>query len=98
MSREFDGDAQKIREASTREVARALGANIDEWSKPERCSFADFSLILGLISNLSGWPAEEKLLLQRIIRAKARANELQYVRLLQSHKHLREEFIQLGSA
>jgi hypothetical protein len=51
-----------------------------------------------LIPDLSGWTKDEKQEATRIIRAKAGQDESRYLRLMQQHKRMRDEFIKLGSA
>jgi len=98
MGREFDGDREKIRRASSTEVQSALGLNIDRWREPERAAFADFALILALIPDLARWSAAERRALVRLLRAKAGADELVYLRLLQRHARLRRAIIALGTS
>ena len=47
--------------------------------------------------NLNGWSAEEKKLLERIVRAKTGAEETTYLKLMRRHGRLRREIIKLGS-
>ena len=47
--------------------------------------------------DLKGWSADEKRLLERIVRAKTGAEETMYLKLMQRHVKLRREIIKLGS-
>ncbi|HKY42849.1 MAG TPA: hypothetical protein VJM50_07115 [Pyrinomonadaceae bacterium] len=47
--------------------------------------------------NLQGWSADEKELLERIVRAKTGAEEMTYLKLMQRHERLRREIIRIGS-
>jgi hypothetical protein len=96
MAARFGGDADKMRRASTRSVARALGLNVERLKDDERQAFTNLSLLLALIPDLSRWPQHDKQQLRRIIRAKAAPDESDYVRLLQNHKRLRREIIRMG--
>lgn len=97
MSERFGGDADAMRDASVREVARALGVSAVKRSDDERRAFSDWALLLSLIPDLSRWSDDEKSALVRILRAKAVAVEMSYVRLMQKHHRLREQIIKLGS-
>jgi hypothetical protein len=98
MARRFGGDAQGLREASAREVERALGVRTAGWKEDERRAFGELALLLALIPGLSRWTEDEKEALRSIVRAKAGADEIRYVRLLGRHRRLREEIIRLGSS
>ncbi len=97
MAREFNGDSNQIRRASVAEVTRALDANLSRWNSAERQAFENWSLVLALISGLSRWSPKEKQDAVKIIRAKAGADEMRYLRLTQKHGRLREEILRLGS-
>ena len=47
--------------------------------------------------DLRGWDDEERRLLERIVRAKASAEETMYLKLMRRHERLRREIIKLGS-
>jgi hypothetical protein len=97
MARNFDGDSQKIRQASTAAVTRALRINSDRWSPDEQQSLENWSLVLALIPDLTLWSPEEKQNIIQIIRAKSARGELSYLRQTQNHPRLRAELIRLGS-
>jgi hypothetical protein len=96
MAREFNGDAEKIRNASVSETARALRITTRSLNQQERMLFDDLALVLALIPDLSEWPESEKRKIVQIVRAKAGPDESRYARLLQSHSSLRSEIIRLG--
>jgi hypothetical protein len=97
MAQEFSGDNQKLRAASVKQVARALGINPSRWTPAERNAFENWSLVLALIPDLTRWSKPEKLDMTRIIRAQAGAHEMHYLRLTQQHLRLRRELLRLGS-
>ncbi len=97
MSDEFDGDADRFRAASAARAARILGVQAEAFRGAALKALEDFSLVLELIPDLPRWSSQEKGMLARIIRAKAGANETEYVRLLQSHARLRAAMLKLGS-
>ncbi len=98
MSAQFDGDASELRRASMATVARALDVKTDRWRADEQRACADLAPLLALIPDLARWSPEEKRLLTRIVRAKAGADELDYLRLLQRHARLRRAIIDLGTS
>ena len=98
MARDFDGDSQKIRRASTAAVTRALRITSDHWSPDEQQSLENWALVLGLIPDLARWSPEEKQNIIKIIRAKSARNEMSYLHQTQNHARLRAELIRLGSA
>lgn len=97
MAERFDGDARAIRTASVRQVKRALGATGEKLTEAEERACSNFALMLALHPGLARWTAEEKRDALLIIRAKAGANELRYLRLLRRHASLRHAIIALGT-
>jgi hypothetical protein len=97
MAREFAGDAEKIRAASWRSVARKLDVYPERWSTSERAAFAKLALVLDLIPGLGRWPAEEKRHATAVCRAKAGREERRYLRLLQEDRLLTRALVRLGS-
>jgi hypothetical protein len=97
MGERDNGQAKDVRSASMSTVGHALGIDALEFSADERRAFSDWALLLALIPDLARWTDDEKRGLVHIIKAKAGADELKYLRLLQSHKRLRGEIIRLGS-
>ncbi|HVG34659.1 MAG TPA: hypothetical protein VM911_16440 [Pyrinomonadaceae bacterium] len=98
MAKSFAGDAERMRSAAMKTVARALGLRTAKWKEAERQAFENLSLVLSLVPDLSSWTKDEKLAVARIIRAKAGRDESRYLCLMQQHEKLRSEFIRLGSA
>ena len=98
MARDFGGDSEKIRRQSMQDVTLALGLSMSDWKPSELVALSELALVLALISDLSRWSKVEKIQIARIIRAKASADESNYLRLLQKHKPLRSEIISLGSS
>jgi hypothetical protein len=97
MAREFDGDNQKIRQASTTAVTQALRINPARWTPPQRQALENWSLVLALIPGLARWTPNEKRQVIKIIRAKSALNEMSYLRQTQHHPRLRDELLRLGS-
>jgi len=97
MARKFGGDAGRMREATSRSVARILRVNPPSWTALERTSFENFALALDLIPDLSSWTPDEKQALVRIIRAKTKRDEMFYLQLMQRHARLRKGLLKLGS-
>jgi hypothetical protein len=97
MGREFDGDSQKIREASTAAVTRALEIERARWTPAQQQTLEDWSLVMALMPGLTRWSPDEKQRLVKIIRAKSGPNEMPYLRQTQHHLRLRAELLKLGS-
>ena len=97
MARQFGGDAERIRSASTSSIARKLRVNPSRWKEGERKSFESYALVLDLIPDLARWSPPEKRDLVEVIRAKAGRTEAAYLRRMQRHPRLREALIELGS-
>src|ERR1700678_1050671 len=85
MARDFGGDAGRMREQSIGALERMLGMSAASWTAPERVSFDNFALVLTSGPGLRAWTREEKAELVKIIRAKAKANEMLYLHLTQRH-------------
>ncbi len=97
MAREFNGDSQKIREASTAAVTRVLEVDATRWTPVQHQALENWSLVLALIPGLARWSGNEKHQLVKIIRAKSAPNEMPFLRQTQHHPHLRDELLRLGS-
>ncbi len=97
MAREFSGESQKIRQASTASVTQALGTNPSRWTSAQKQSLENWSLVLAEITNLPHWTRDEKDRLIKIIRAKSASTEMPYLRQTQHHPRLRSELLRLGS-
>jgi hypothetical protein len=97
MAREFDGDSARIRQASAKQVSRALGVSTARWTGAEQNAFENWALWLALIPDLGRWTLREKANLVRIVRAKASLDEMRYLRLTQRHPRLRGALLRLGS-
>ncbi len=97
MSRDFDGESQKIRQASTATITKALKINPSRWTVLQNQSLENWSLVLTQIPNLTSWTSEEKWQLIKIIRAKCATTELPYIHQTQNHPRLRSELLRLGS-
>jgi len=92
MSKRFGGDAERMKKETSKRLSSIL--KVKDFNNK---ILSDFALVVSLIPGLSRWTDEEKGLLVEIIRAKAGGSEARYLRLLQKHQKLREEFIRLGS-
>ena len=100
MGRDFGGDAVLMRKHSARALERILfprSGSTSSWTPLEKAAFENFALVLAEVPGLSGWTQEEKEGLGQIIRAKAKPDELLYLRLTQRHGKLRKALLRLGS-
>jgi hypothetical protein len=97
MAAKFKGDAERIRNASIKALAAALGVRVTEWSGVEMTALRDFAVVLNLVPDLGKWTAVEKQQLVQIIQAKAGKDEARYLKLMQQHERLRAFVIKIGS-
>jgi len=97
MAEKFGGDATRLREATSRTVARILRVDCTKWDDLERTIFENFAPMLAMTSGLRSWTTSEKKALIRIIRAKAARDEMQYLRLTERHPRLRAALLNLGT-
>ena len=97
MAADFEGDAQKMRQATASKLAQMLNISLASLGSRERWAFDNFAVTLSLVSDLKRWSPDEKRLLLAIIRAKSGPSETRYLRLLQRHARLRNALVQIGS-
>jgi hypothetical protein len=97
MARDFGGDAEAMRKAAVDRLARMINVNPQKLKPQALGAFSDFAVVLSLVPALSRWSSDDKDALREIIAAKARRNELRYLRLMQSHARLRVAILRLGS-
>jgi hypothetical protein len=98
MARHFDGDSEKIRQASAASVARALGIDAARWTALQRQALENWALVLAMIPDLNRWLPDEKRQLIKIIRSKSAISEMPYLLQTQRHTRLRAELLRLGSS
>jgi hypothetical protein len=96
MARDFGGDVEAMRRATTRQLAHQLNVNALKLKAHEQQAFADFAMVLSLVPDLARWSTEEKATLRAIIAAKASKTEQRYQRLLIKHVRLRSAILRLG--
>jgi hypothetical protein len=97
MAREFGGDAALMRERSRRALEQILGVSTASWAALEKIAFDNFALVLADVQGLRAWTREEKESLIRVIRAKAKPDEMLYLHLTKRHGRLRRLLHGLGS-
>jgi hypothetical protein len=97
MARDFGGDAALMRERSRRALEQILGVSTASWAALEKIAFDNFALVLADVQGLRAWTREEKESLIRVIRAKAKPDEMLYLHLTQRHGRLRRLLHGLGS-
>jgi hypothetical protein len=96
MARDFGGDAVRMRKHSRRALERMLSVSTSKWTPLEKSAFENFALVLTRVPGLRAWTREEKEDLVRIIRAKAKPDEMLYLHLTQRHERLRKALLMLG--
>ena len=97
MAARFNGDAERMREASIKKLADSLGVSTRSWRETESAALLDFAVLLRSVPDLGRWTTKEKQQLVQIIQAKAGRDEARYLKLMQKHEPLRQEVIRLGS-
>lgn len=97
MAASFNGDAGKMRKAAVEVITSTVGLRSDDWSAAERHVLNDLAVAMFQIPKLNQWTTAGKQSLIRIIRAKASADEGQYLKFMQNHARLRDAIIALGS-
>jgi hypothetical protein len=97
MTRDFAGDAQRMRVEMARVVAGLLGTDTSSWSALEKTSLENFAVALSLVRDLSSWTRDEKDVLTKIIRAKASRDEMKFLHRTQKHARLRDTLLKIGS-
>lgn len=97
MARAFNGDAEKIRAASTELVCGSLGIK-QPGNETEAKVFSDLALVVAMIPNLSKWDKERKELAASVLLAKSGPDETIYLKKMQKHASLRALLIRLGSS
>ncbi len=93
MARDFGGDASLMREHARRALERMLGVGTSLWTPLEKAAFENFALALADLAGLRAWTRDEKENLIRIIRAKAKRDEMLYLHLTQRHPRLRKALL-----
>src|SRR6266566_184212 len=96
MAAKFGSDAESFCAEAVKKLNRILGRSPEDWQEGEQSALSDFAVTLSLAADLHGWGNKEKQELVRIVRAKARADESRYLRLMQKHARLRAAMIKLG--
>jgi hypothetical protein len=66
------------------------------WSENEILSFKRLAPLIECIPDLKSWGAKEKSLLGRILRAKGKVREREFVLLCNKHKRFQEAIEKLG--
>jgi hypothetical protein len=97
MARDFDGDAEEMREAAVERLARAIKVDPKMLKPQAQIAFGDFAMVLSLVPDLDRWSSDEKDALREIIVAKGGRTEQRYLSMLQKHRRLRTAILKLGS-
>ena len=96
MAREFVGDANVMREQSKHMLEQMLGIRTASWAPLEKAAFESVALLLADVPASRAWTMEEKEAVVRIIRAKAKPDEMLYLHLTQRHGRLRQALLTQG--
>lgn len=97
MARDFDGNANAMREAAVTRLARIIKVDPQKLKPQAQIAFTDFATVLSLVPDLPRWSPDYKAALRQIIAAKAGRTEQHYQRLLVMHQRLRSAILKIGS-
>ena len=97
MAQSFNGDAVLMKNKAVKLIERWLNFDSGLLNKSQQRAFADFAIVLSLVSDLRKWSVQEKQRVISIIKAKAGVDERRYLREMQNHDKLRHALIRLGS-
>ena len=86
-----------MRERSRLQLEGLLGVSTSSWTPLEKVAFSNFAVALTEVTGLRAWTRQEKEDLVRVIRAKAKPDEMLYLHLTQGHERLRGALLTLGS-
>jgi hypothetical protein len=92
------GRGEKFKSTAVKKLARATAIRADAWPSVGLTALQDFAVTLSLVEDLPQWSAAEKQALIKVIRAKAGADETNYLKLMQKHTRFRGVIIKLGSS
>lgn len=97
MSKNYDGNSEAFRKAAMKTVAGQLGIHVTSLKAEQLKVYSDFFVTLSLVPDLSTWSREDKAGVLKIIKAKASADEADYLKMMQRHQRLRRAVIDLGT-
>lgn len=97
MAERFDGDPERMQQATRKKLSQDLKVDVGTWSPLEQSAFENFAAFLSLAPELTQWTNRQKQALVDVIRAKVSADETVYLHLLQQHPALKEIVLRLGS-
>jgi hypothetical protein len=97
MAQSFKGNQKRMRENVAKTIASALDLQLPALNAQEQKAFENLALMFALVSDMNSWSKDDKELAKQIIQAKLWEDESKYLRLLQSHKRLRQALITIGS-
>jgi hypothetical protein len=97
MGTEYGGDPQKMLKFARKKLSQFLRFSPDRLTPEERLAWDNFSFAFSLHRSPQTWQPVEKSAMARIIRAKARIPDADYVRLLRAHTKLRAVLLEVGS-
>ncbi|MCP4584229.1 MAG: hypothetical protein GY839_21665 [candidate division Zixibacteria bacterium] len=97
IAENFDGDRHLAIEMTVKKIARILSIKgRQRWSENEILSFKRLAPLIACIPDLRSWSDKEKALLARIIRAKGKVAEREFVLLCNKHKRFQQAIERLG--
>ena len=97
MSEHFHGDMDRMKNAAVSELSKTVGVDVEKWNDGERQSFSNFAVVTSMLPEIANWAPADKAAFVQVIRAKARPEEREYLRLMQNHVALKQAVVSLGS-
>jgi hypothetical protein len=97
MAEKFGGNRERFNSSAAARLGRTLKMRVPLESDATYAAFQDFAAVASLIPELGSWSTAEKNSFREVIRAKAGADEMVYLRALQKHVSLRKVMLRLGS-
>ena len=90
IGREYGGDGRLAEEESASRVARALGCRgWKRWPRQERDWFRRLAPTMARIPGLDRWASKDRKAVVQVMRAKGKAREAEYARLMAVNRKLR---------
>jgi hypothetical protein len=93
----FGGDPNRMRDAAVKRISNVLGVATSDFGRNQLRAFGDLAAVLTLADDLKRWTPDELNQVVRILRAKTRHDEADYLRMMQKHARMRKVLIDLGS-
>jgi hypothetical protein len=99
LARRFAADRERGIRVCAKEAAQRTGLRtFNGWSAGERLAWERWSPLILALDGLERWPAADLKALARVVRAKGRRRESEFVRLFDRHRRLRRAMLRLAES